>query len=194
MTRMVWIGMILAMGLAGQTPGEEVKLLGDPGQGPVLAGRWLAAGRVRAAAVGGLMGSGDEGERRKARAVLNDLEEQALPVLTGLRGLRPEDEVWRLRMLTEELGEWRRKAARLIDAQLVNREWVPRSGRRLGEGKSPERRVCDEAYGAAVELLRGREAMEAEMRGYWESTMMKRDGLIRAVRAGVGWRQLLREN
>ena len=63
MTRMVWIGMILAMGLAGQTPGEEVKLLGDPGQGPVLAGRWLAAGRVRAAAVGGLIGSGDEVER-----------------------------------------------------------------------------------------------------------------------------------
>ncbi len=110
MTQTVWIGMIVAMGLAGQTPGEEVRALGDAGQGPVMAGRWLAEGRVRAAAVGVLLGSKEEGERRKARAVLNDLEEQAPPALTGLRGLRPEDEVWRLRMLTEEVGEWRRKA------------------------------------------------------------------------------------
>jgi len=137
----------------------------------------------------------EEGERRKARAVLNDLEEQALPVLTNLRGLRPEDEVWRLRMLTEEVGEWRRKAARVIDGQLENRDLVPRSGRRVGEGKSPERRVCDEAYGAMVELLRGREAEEVEMRSYWEAeaAMVRRDGLIRTARAGAGWKGLLRE-
>ena len=194
MTRMVWIGMVLTMVLAGQTPGEEVKALGDPGQGPVLAGRWLAEGRVRAAAVGVLLGSGEESERRKARAVLNDLEEQALPVLTGLRGLRPEDEVWRLRMLAEEMGEWRRKAARSIDAQLGNRASVPRSGRRVGEGKAPERRVCDEAYAAVVELLRGREAMEREMRGYWEGPVAQRDGLIQTARAGAGWKELLRGN
>jgi len=193
MTQTVWIGMIVAMGLARQTPGEEVRALGDAGQGPVLAGRWLAEGRVRAAAVGVLLGSKEEGERRKARAVLNDLEEQALPALTGLRGLRPEDEVWRLRMLTEEVGEWRRKAARVIDAQLENRDLVPRSGRRVGEGKSPERRVCDEAYSAMVELLRGREAMEVEMRSYWEAAMVRRDGLIRTSRAGAGWKGLLRE-
>ena len=193
MTRMVWIGLVVTLALAGQTPGEEVKALGDAGQAPVLAGRWLAEGRVRAAAMGVMLGTGNESERQKARAVLNDLEEQALPVLAGARGLRPADEAWRLRMLAEELGEWRRKAARVIDGQLGNREVVPRAGRRVGERKAPERRVCDEAYAAVVELLRGSEAMEREMRGYWAGTAVQREGLIRATRAGAGWKELLVE-
>ena len=190
---MVWIGLVVTLALAGQTPGEEVKALGDAGQAPVLAGRWLAEGRVRAATMGVMLGNGNESERQKARAVLNDLEEQALPVLAGARGLRPADEAWRLRMLAEELGEWRRKAARVIDGQLGNREVVPRAGRRVGEGKAPERRVCDEAYAAVVELLRGSEAMEREMRGYWAGTAVQREGLIRATRAGAGWKELLVE-
>ena len=55
---MVWIGLVVTLALAGQTPGEEVKALGDAGQAPVLAGRWLAEGRVRAAAMGVMLGPG----------------------------------------------------------------------------------------------------------------------------------------
>lgn len=88
-------------------------------------------------------------------------------------------------MLAEELGEWRRRAAPVIDAQLGNREIVPRSGRRVGEGKAAERRVCEEAYAAVV---------EREMRGYGDGTVAQRDWLIRTVRAGAGRKELFRGN
>jgi hypothetical protein len=177
---------------AAQSPAAEVTALANPAQAPALAQQWVRQSRERVDAVGALLLTGEPADQRKARGVLNDLDELVLPWLTEAPGLRPADEAWRLRTLAEETNQWRRRAAQAIDRQLANREPIPRDPRARSEEPEPLRRVCDEAYRAMLELLQGSEAAGREMRLHWQLPEGRRDAAIRSLRQRPAWRALLR--
>jgi hypothetical protein len=192
MPRLLWIG-IFALRLAfAQAPAEQVKALGSPGQAPALAQQWVRESRDRVDAVGGLLATGAAADQRKARGVLNDLDELVLPWLIEAKALRPADEAWRLRTLAEEVGELRRRAAQTIDRQLNNPAPLPRDPRAVSEEVEPVRRVCDEAYRSMLELLQGPANVDRDMRLFLQLPVPRRDTTIRTLRQSGAWRALLR--
>lgn len=192
MRKMLCTGVLILEFAWGQAPADEVKALGNPGQAPVLAQRWVEESRRRVQAVGEVLASENLQERRKARAVLNDLEELVLPWLTSTQKLRPEDEAWRLRTLAEESSNWQRKAAQAIERQLANRTRLPVDPEARSEEPPPTLRICDEAYRAMLILLQGNEVADRNMPSYLQSTEARRDVLIQSQRQSASWRKLVR--
>lgn len=192
MRKLLLLALLTLDVVTAQSPAAEVKALASPAQAPALAQEWVRQSRERVNAIGGLLLTGDPIDQRKARGVLNDLDELVLPWLTEATSLRPADEAWRLRTLSEEIVQWRRRAAQTIDRQLDNREPLPRDPRAISEEPEPLRRVCDEAYRAMLELLQGSAAADRVMRMHWQLTEPRRDTAIRTQRQTPAWRALLR--
>jgi hypothetical protein len=181
-------------GLFAQTPADKVREMTSPQQAPALSRSLLETSRQSITQIAALLNSNNEIDRANARAVLNYLEELALPALAETKGLRPEDEVWRVRTMAEIAIDVRQLAARAIDAQLRNCSIVPADPRAVSEVNEGRRRVCDDAYLAMMELIGGKSVAARDLAAarFLGAPEERRDAQIRISRQAPAWRELIR--
>jgi|GEM_PF-1799788 len=197
-----WIAMLtLVSQCAAQEPtqtdiAQQIRQQPSSGRAEALGGKWLEESRTAAAAAAVVWRTGDAAERRKARLVLNEMEEAALPPLLKTEGdLDPDEQIWRLTMVVETLGELRKSAAVMLDHQLSNKQPAPLPSIPGAEGKPPARRVCDEAYVLMSRLATAgplSEAVLSKMRQFQRLPESERDAKIQRARQTTAWRSLLR--
>ena len=167
---------------------QQIEQIPSPAAAPGLAARLLKESRAPATAAVDAWQSGNGEYRRKARAVLNDMEEAALPPLLNLDArLTPDDQVWRMTMVVETIGDLRRQAALMLDRQLDNKQ--PSSVSPPAAG----RRICDDAYLLMNQLAAANPQSEEVLlraRAFIRLTESGRDAEIRRARQSSAWRAL----
>lgn len=181
--------------MAQTTVVDQIKKLPSPEGAPALATKLLQESRSAAAAAVTVWIGSDPASREKARAVLNEMEEVALrPLLNASGKLTAQDQVWRMTMVVETLGDLRRDAAGMLNRQLTNKQLVPEHKATPGvEGREPPRRVCDEAYMLMSQLVAaspGSEDFLLRMRQFLQLPEARRDVEIQRARESAAWRSL----
>jgi len=173
---------------------KQIKQLPSPDQSSVLAAKLLHEARAPAISIVEVWLRGDPASREKARAVLNDMEEAALNPLWNVKTpLAPEDQVWRMTMVVETVGDLRRSAAGMLAQQLSNKQPAPVPTAEGVEEREPPRRVCDEAYMLMSRLVANDPQSEdflLRMRQFVHLPEARRDAEIQRARQSVVWRQL----
>jgi len=185
-----------ALLLAQTSALDQIGQLRSPKEEAALATTLLQESRAPAAAVARVWQGTDPGARAKARAVLNDMEEAALDPLLKANGALPaDDQVWRMTMVVETLGELRHAAAAMLDRQLTNRKPAPLPASAALEEHEPPRRVCDEAYMLMSRLTAAdpeSPGFVLQMRQFLRLSEARRDVEIQRARRSASWRALTR--
>ena len=124
------------------------------------------------------------------------MEEAALDPLIHVKGtLDPVEQVWRMTMVVETVGDLRKSVAKMLDPLLIDKRPAPLPNMLGAEGSIPFRRVCDEAY---VQLSRlavadpFTETFMRRMHRFLEMPPAGRDAEIERARQSADWRSLLR--
>lgn len=194
---LAWIALlpVPCNAAAEQDVMQRIRQLPSPGRAMSLGADLLTESRAPAAAAAEVWQTGDPAMRRKARTVLNEMEEAALdPLLKAGGKLDPDEQVWRMTMVVETIGDLRRSAAAMLDRQLTNKQPAPLPSMPGAEERDPSRRVCDEAY-----LLMSRltatdpdsEAFLLRMRRFSRMPVPARNAEIQRARNSAAWRGLL---
>jgi hypothetical protein len=167
---------------------QQIERLPSPAAAPQLGAKLLDESRSPASAAVEAWRGGSGPSRQKARAVLNEMDEATLhPLLTLAGKLPPDDQVWRMTMVVETLGDLRRDAAQMLDAQLDNKEPAP-----VTPPEVPHR-VCDDAYLLMNQLAAANpESPEVLLhaREFLRLSNAARDAEIRRARQSAAWRSL----
>jgi hypothetical protein len=123
------------------------------------------------------------------------MEEAALdPLLKSHGKLDPDEQVWRMTMVVETIGDLRKSAAAMLDRQLTNRQPAPLPSMPGAEEHDPSRRVCDEAYILMSRLTvtdPNSEPFLLRMRRFSRMPVPARDAEILRARKSTAWRGLL---
>jgi len=191
-----WAGIAVAAGcFAQQDVAQQIGQISSPGRAEALGAKLLQQSREAAAAAAALWQTGDPAVRKNARIVLNEMEEAALdPLLKAKGNLEPAEQIWRMTMVVETVGDLRKSAAVLVDRQLDNQQAAPRASIPGAEERSPARRVCDEAYVLMSRLTAADPQSEAFLLRMTQFNRMLpavRDAEIRRVRQSMVWRTLI---
>lgn len=193
-----WIAPLALASIAAaqQDVAGQIRQLPSPARAEALGAKLLQESRAPAAAAAAVWQTGDTLVRQNARTVLNEMEEAALePLLKANGNLDPAEQVWRMTMVVETLGDLRKSAAAMLDRQLTNQQLAPLPSLVGAEGHDPPRRVCDEAYVQMSRLTAADSQSEAfllRMRQFMRMPEPGRDAEIRRVRQSAAWRNLLR--
>ena len=193
-----WIALLpLAWAAAAQPDiAQQLRQMPSSGGAEALGGKLLQESRASALSVAAAWQSGDPALRQKARLVLNEMEEAALnPLLNAKGSIDPAEQVWRMTMVVETIGDLRRSAAAMLDRQLGNKQPAPLPAIPGAEGHDPARRICDEAYIQMSALTAAdpkSEAFLARMRQFGGQPEAARDAEIRRARQSAAWRALLK--
>jgi hypothetical protein len=181
---------------AQQDVARQIGQLASPGRAEALGAKLLRESRAPAAAAAAVWQTGDQAVRTNARIVLNEMEEAALdPLLKANGNLEPNEQVWRMTMVVETIGDLRKSAAVMLDRQLSNKQAAPLPSMVGAEGHDPPRRVCDAAYVQMSRLTAAdphSEAFVLRMRQFERMPEAGRDAEIQRARQSAGWRNLLR--
>lgn len=194
---LAWIALLPLARIAAAEPDvmQRIRQLPSSGRAQTLGANLLAESRAPAAAAASAWQTGDSDVRRNARAVLNEMEEAALDPLLKTNGRpEPDEQVWRMTMVVETIGDLRRSAAAMLDRQLTDKRPAPLPSMPGAEERDPTRRVCDEAY-----LLMSRltvtdpdgEAFLLRMRQFSRMPESARNSEIQRARKSAVWRGLL---
>lgn len=194
---LAWIALfpLASIAAAQQDVTQQIRELPSPGRAQSLGANLLTESRASAAAAAAAWQTGDPAVRRHARTVLNEMEEAALdPLLKANGKLDPDEQVWRMTMVVETIGDLRKSAAAMLDRQLTNRQSAPLPSMLGAEERTPSRRVCDEAY-----ILMNRltvtdphsEAFLLRMRRFSRMPEPGRNAEIQRARQSAAWRGLL---
>jgi len=181
---------------AQQDVARQIEQLSTPGRAEALGAKLLKDSRAPAAAAAEVWRSSDSAVRQNARIVLNEMEETALdPLLKANGKLDPAEQVWRMTMVVETIGELRKSAAAMLDRQLTDKQAAPPPTMPGAEQREPVRRVCDAAYLQMNRLLAidpESEAFVQRMRQFMRMPDSARDTEIQRARQAAAWRSLLR--
>jgi len=179
-----------------QDVAQQIGQISSPGRAEALGAKLLQQSRAAGAAAASIWQAGDPAVRKNARIVLNEMEEAALdPLLKAKGNLDPAEQVWRMTMVVETVGDLRRSAAAMVDRQLDNKQPAPRASIPGAEERSPARRVCDEAYVLMSRLTAADPQVEAFLLRMTQFNRMlpaARDVEIQRARQSAAWRTLLR--
>lgn len=182
--------------LAQEDIAQQIRQLASPGRAEVLGAKLLRQSRSPAAEVATVWQTGDPAVRRNARLVLNEMEEAALdPLLKAKGNLDPMEQVWRMTMVVETIGELRKSAAAMLDRELSNKQTAALPSMVGAEDSEPGRRVCDEAYVQMSRLLAANPESEAfvlKMHQFRRMPDAGRDAEIQRARQSAAWRSLSR--
>jgi hypothetical protein len=192
-----WIALLplASVAAAQEDVLQRIRRLPSTGRAQSLGADLLAESRAPAAAAAAAWRTGDPAVRRNARTVLNEMEEAALdPLLKADGELDPDEQVWRMTMVVETIGDLRRSAAAMLHRQLANKQPAPLPSMPGAEERDPSRRVCDEAY-----LLMSRltatdphgEAFLLRMRRFSRMPVPARNAEIQRARNSAAWRGIL---
>ena len=182
--------------VAHQDVAQQIGQIPTPGRAEALGAKLLKESRAPAAAAATVWQTGDPAVRKTARIVLNEMEEAALdPLLKANGNLDPAEQVWRMTMVVETVGDLRKSAATMLDRQLNNKQPAPLPSMPGAEERGPSRRVCDEAYILMSRLATAdpqNEAFLLRMRQFSRMPEPGRDAEIQRARQSAAWRILLR--
>lgn len=193
-----WIVLLpfVCAAAAQQDIAQQLQQLPSSGSAEALGAKLLKDSRASAAGVAAVWQKGDPALRQKARLVLNEMEEAALDPLMNAQGsLDPAEQVWRMTMVVETIGDLRKSAAAMLDRQLSNKQPAPLAAMIGAEGHEPPRRVCDAAYVQMSALTAPdakSEAFLARMRQFSGQPEATRDAEIRRARQSAAWRALVK--
>lgn len=195
---LAWIALLppVSIAAAQQDVMQQIRQLPSSGRAQSLGADLLKESRAPAAAAATAWQTGDPTVRRHARTVLNEMEEAALDPLLKTDGkLDPEEQVWRMTMVVETIGDLRKSAAVMLDRQLTNKQPAPLPSMPGAEERDPSRRVCDEAYILMSRLTAtdpDGEAFLLRMRRFSRMPEPARDAEIQRARKSAAWRGLLK--
>jgi len=196
--KVMWIALLPFAFIAAvqQDVARQIQQLPSSARAEALGAKLLQESRAPAAAAAAVWQTGDPPVRRNARIVLNEMEEAALdPLLKATGNLDPTEQVWRMTMVVETIGDLRKSAAAMLDRQFTNTQPAPLPSIPGAEERDPPRRVCDEAYILMSRLTAAEPQSEAfllRMRQFMRMPEPGRDAEIRRARQSAAWRNFLR--
>jgi hypothetical protein len=119
----------------------------------------------------------EEPARMKAKNILAELREAAIvPLAESAPAKEFEDEIWAMRTMTEELMDFRLRAATVLQGLLSNRQPANPTPEGSSYQTPPGARVCDLAYILLHRMLR----LESSPSAYFGKRAMDRDASIKA--------------